>query len=94
MQKLLYKVEKSTKFKRQLKNLRRRNYRMDLLDEVVATLSSGEQLAPKYRDHALQGDYKGYRECHITPDWLLVYKIKANVLILLLHRTGTHSDLF
>ena len=94
MQKLLYKIEQSVKFKRQLKNLRKRNYKMDLLDEVVDTLASGKQLAPKYRDHALHGEYNGYRECHISPDWLLVYKIKNDVLILVLHRTGTHSDLF
>lgn len=94
MKKPLYKVEHSAKFNRQLKKARKRGYDMDKLKHVVDTLASGEKLAPKHRDHPLIGDFNGFRECHITPDWLLIYKIEANVLILVLHRTGTHSDLF
>jgi mRNA interferase YafQ len=89
-----YTITRSTKFRRQFKKLIKRGYSEELFQTVVTRLANGESLPPKYRDHALQGNYSGYRECHITPDWLLVYKIEANVLILVLHRTGTHSDLF
>ena len=67
---------------------------MELLDQVVDFLAKGELLPEKYKDHALSGDYVGFRECHITPDWLLVYAIKNETLVLTLSRTGTHSDLF
>ena len=64
------------------------------LETVVNILASGEQLPPKYHDHALTGDMAGTRDCHITPDWLLIYRINGNVLTLTLTRTGTHADLF
>ena len=67
---------------------------MDLMEEVVNTLAANEKLAPKYKDYELTGNYKGLRECHITPDWLLVYQIIDDELVLYLARTGTHSDLF
>jgi mRNA interferase YafQ len=67
---------------------------MDLLDEIIETLSSGKQLPVKNNDHALQGKYKGLRECHVAPDWLLVYYIDKGVLVLTLFRTGSHCDLF
>ena len=67
---------------------------MALLDEVVDTLASGERLVARHRDHALTGEYKGMRECHITPDWLLIYFITEDVLVLTLFQTGSHSDLF
>ena len=89
-----YGIERSTKFRRQFRQLIKRGYDKALFQEVVDMLAEGKPLPAKYRDHALHGNYNGYRECHITPDWLLVYKIKANILILVLHRTGTHSDLF
>lgn len=57
-------------------------------------LANGETLPPKYKDHELKGNYQGHRECHIEPDWLLIYKIENDILILTLTRTGTHSDLF
>ena len=72
----------------------KRGYDITLLDAVVAILANGKPLPPKYNDHPLKGDHKGSRECHITPDWLLVYRIEVNVLILLLQETGSHSDLF
>lgn len=72
----------------------KRGYDAKLLQEVISILANGEQLPQKYKDHALIGDYQGYRECHITPDWLLIYKIVDELLILVLTRTGTHSDLF
>lgn len=67
---------------------------MKLLAEIVAKLSMGEPLPPKNRDHALSGRWEGHRECHILPDWLLVYRIEDNVLVLTLVRSGTHSDIF
>ena len=67
---------------------------MDLLESVLQMLLQGETLPIKYRDHALIGNYVGFRECHIQPDWLLIYTINNNELILTAARTGTHSDLF
>ena len=64
------------------------------LETVVNILASGEPLPPQYHDHALTGDMEGTRDCHITPDWLLIYRINGNVLTLTLTRTGTHADLF
>lgn len=84
----------SNRFKKDLKLAIRRGYRMDLMEEVVNTLAANEKLASKYKDHELTGNYKGLRECHITPDWLLVYQIIDDELVLYLARTGTHSDLF
>ena len=84
----------SNRFKRDLKLAARRGYNLDLLNQVVDTLSRQESLPPKNMDHALSGDYSGFRECHIQPDWLLVYRIDDGSLILFLSRTGTHSDLF
>ena len=90
----MYTVKPSKQFSKDLKRVSKRNYNIDLLTDVIKKLSEGEPLDVKYRDHALKGNYEGYRECHITPDWLLIYKIYYNKLILLLTRTGTHSDLF
>lgn len=90
----MYEVEMSTKFRRDLKTARKRGYDVDKLDAVVELLAKGVTLPLKNQDHSLTGDYEGYRECHITPDWLLIYRIENNVLVLYLFRTGTHSDLF
>ncbi|MEA5023274.1 mRNA interferase toxin YafQ [bioreactor metagenome] len=90
----MYKIFPSTQFKKDLKLVLKRGYNMNLMDEVVTTLAQGKTLPEKYRDHALKGNYEGCRECHITPDWLLVYELTDNELILYLTRTGTHSDLF
>ena len=84
----------SSKFKKDYKLARKRGYDMKLLNDVIAELASGEALPEKYRDHELIGGYAGCRECHITPDWLLIYEIRNDVLILMLYRLGTHSDLF
>ena len=84
----------SNRFKKDLKLALRRGYKISLLEDVVNKLASKEPLDDKYCDHLLTGDYGGFRECHITPDWLLVYQIRDNELILFLSRTGTHSDLF
>ena len=84
----------SNRFKRDLKTAIKRGYRIDLLETAVELLATGRALPEKYKDHVLSGEYGGFRECHITPDWLLVYQIRENELILFLSRTGTHSDLF
>jgi len=84
----------SNRFKRDLKTAIKRGYRIDLLETVVELLATGRALPEKYKDHVLSGEYGGFRECHITPDWLLVYQIRENELILFLSITGTHSDLF
>ena len=84
----------SNQFKKDLKLMNRRGVNLDLLDYVVNKLANNEELEEKYYDHALTGNYVGFRECHIKPDWLLIYRINGNELYLFLSRTGTHSDLF
>lgn len=84
----------SNQFKRDLKLAVKRGYDLDLLDEVVTKLANRETLPKKNRDHNLTGKYEGFRECHIQPDWLLVYRIDETEIILFLSRTGTHADLF
>ena len=74
--------------------MKKRGYNISLLTEVIKTLAAGEALPEKHKDHQLMGDYVGCRECHITPDWLLIYEIDGNELFLYLTRTGSHSDLF
>ena len=85
-------VRYSTQYKRDMKACARRKYDMDLLKPVIDTLRIPAELPQQYRNHDLGGQYKGYQECHIMPDWLLVYKYDKGDL--LLYRTGTHSDLF
>jgi mRNA interferase YafQ len=84
----------SNNFKKDYKKIQKRGYRIELLDEVVKKLMNEEALSARYREHKLSGNYAGYLECHILPDWLLIYKVKNDELILLLSRTGTHADLF
>lgn len=83
----------SNQFKKDLKLMNRRGINLDLLDAVVNKLANSEKLDEKYHDHALTGNYIGYRECHIKPDWLLIYRINNSELYLFLSRTGSHSDL-
>ena len=87
-------IIQTSKFKKDLKLAIKRGHNIDLLDEIVALLVKGEPLPEKNRDHDLKGNYKGFRECHITPDWLLVYKITEDKLVVVLTRTGSHADLF
>ena len=89
-----YKVVLSNRFKKDLKVVVRRGYDLRLINDVVDKLAAGEKLPESNRDHRLSGKYKNCRECHITPDWLLIYEIEDDELILYLTRTGTHSDLF
>ena len=84
----------SNQFRKDLRLASRRGYDLALLDQTVQTLAKQEPLPSKNRDHELAGNYAGFRECHIQPDWLLVYRIDGEELILFLSRTGTHSDLF
>lgn len=84
----------SNQFRRDLKLAAKRGYDLDLLDAVVTKLANKETLPEKYRDHNLTGKYTGFRECHVLPDWLLVYRADDTELILFLSRTGTHADLF
>ena len=84
----------TTQFRKDLKRARKRGCDMSKLDVVLQTLLKEEALADKYRDHALTGNYIGFRECHIEPDWLLIYAINQGQLILTASRTGSHSDLF
>ncbi len=81
-------------FKRDYKRIKRRGYDLCLIEEVIDLLIQQKPLPERYKDHGFIGDYAGCRECHITPDWLLVYQISQDKLILILTRTGTHSDLF
>ncbi|NLJ83079.1 MAG: type II toxin-antitoxin system YafQ family toxin [Bacteroidales bacterium] len=81
-------------FDKDLARIKKRKLPKSELDTVVKLLSENKQLPQKYKDHSLKGKYVGYRECHIQPDWLLIYKKNKKNLILLLLRTGTHSDLF
>ena len=90
----MYKIRPSTKFQKDLKKVQKRGYDISLLTTVLNILANGESLPQKYKDHNLSGNYKGCRECHITPDWLLIYEILDDELISYLTRTGTHSDLF
>ena len=89
-----YSVVFLNSFKRDLRIIKRRGYDLELLSTVIDTLQAGEKLSAKHKNHNLIGKYKGCRECHITPDWLLIYKITEDKLFLLLSRTGTHSNLF
>ena len=81
-------------FRKDLKRINKRGKDLSLLKDVLQTLREEQALEEKYHDHALTGNYIGFRECHIQPDWLLVYAINKEELILTASRTGSHSDLF
>lgn len=89
-----YEIVPSNQFRKDLKLAAKRGYDLNKIKNVIEKLANGEILEAKYRDHLLTGDYSGFRECHIQPDWLLVYQIDNGQLVLFLARTGTHSDLF
>ncbi len=89
-----YELILTGKFKRSLKIAKKRGLNLNLLNEVVTMLQTNIPLEAKYRDHELKGNYQGFRECHIQPDWLLIYLKENDVLTLTLVDTGTHSDLF
>ena len=89
-----YTIKHTTQFKKDYKLAKKRHLDTDLLKDIITKLAKGETLPDKYRDHALSGNWMGHRECHINPDWLLIYRYEDDVLVLTLARTGTHSDLF
>lgn len=84
----------TTKFKRDYKRIKKRGYNTVLLQEVLEQLCTDTPLDSRYKSHSLTGVYEGFNECHITPDWLLIYAIDKSKLILVAARTGTHADLF
>ena len=90
----MYQVKFTTAYKKAYKFMKKRGLDISLLDEVVDLLRQGKQLEKRYHDHGLTGDLAGFRECHIKPDWLLIYLIENDVLTLTLIDTGSHSDLF
>ncbi len=89
-----YDIQRTTQFKKDYKLAKKRGLNIDELKTVVSILADGDKLPEKYCDHPLKGSYNNCNECHINPDWLLIYKIDDELLILSLRRTGTHSDLF
>ncbi|MXP76867.1 type II toxin-antitoxin system mRNA interferase toxin, RelE/StbE family [Lachnospiraceae bacterium WCA-9-b2] len=90
----MYQVKFTTAYKKAYKLMKKRGLDISLLDEVVNLLRQGRQLEERYHDHGLTGDLAGFRECHIKPDWLLIYLIENDILTLTLIDTGSHSDLF
>jgi mRNA interferase YafQ len=85
-------IQRTSQFKRDVKRMQKRGKAFSEFKQVVGMLSAGMALEPHHRDHDLSGQYKGTRECHIEPDWLLIYELTKDEIILI--RTGTHSDLF
>ena len=90
----MYTIKFTSAYKKGYKRMKKRGMDLSLLDEVVETLRQGKKLDEKYKDHMLSGEFTGYHECHIKPDWLLIYLIEDDILTLTLTRTGTHVDLF
>lgn len=89
-----YEIERTPTFKKDFKLDQKQGLDLNKLKEIIILLANGEPLPPKNKDHQIKGNYKGHRECHIEPDWLLIYKIQDDMLILTLVRTGSHSKLF
>ena len=89
-----YEISVTGQFKKDVLLAKKQGKNLDKLWTVVEKLSNGEMLEEKYKDHNLTGQYLGCRECHISPDWLLIYKQQKNILVLMLYRLGSHSDLF
>ena len=89
-----YDLQFTSLFKKDLKLAKKQNKDLGKLFEVIDILANGETLDAKYKDHSLTGNYRGTRECHVEPDWLLIYEIRGDVLVLMLYRLGSHSELF
>ena len=89
-----YRVKLTSQFKKDYKLSKKRGKDMRLLDDIIRKLAVGEKLPEKCFDHPLSGNWEGHRECHIQPDWLLLYYYEDDVLVLSLSRTGSHSDIF
>lgn len=89
-----YKLKLSGRFKKSYKRCIKRGFDASLFEDVVSILSDGKELPPQYKNHPLHGDYEGWMDCHIKPDWILLWRYNDDELILCLLATGTHSDLF
>jgi len=89
----LYEVKQTAQFKKDYRLAKKRGQNLQLLQNIILQLADGHTLPEKNRDHALTGDWIGFRECHIAPDWLLIYKVEDDILVLTLTRIGSHSDL-
>ena len=89
-----YDIQFTAQFKKDLKLAKRQHKELDKLFDVIETIAFGKVLEAKYKDHELSGNYKGLRECHVEPDWLLIYSIQNDILVLMLYRLGSHSELF
>ena len=89
-----YAVVKTKRFRKGLKKMLRRGKDLKKISRVIALLANGETLPPHYKDHALTGDFIGFRDCHVENDWVLIYSIETGELVLTLTDTGTHADLF
>ncbi len=90
----MYRIKFTAAYKKGYKRMKKRGANLKLLDNAVETLQKGEPLDARYHDHPLIGNYSGYRECHIQPNWLLIYLIEDEIITLTLTNTGTHADLF
>ena len=90
----MLKIQTTSKFCKDYKRVKKRGFDISLLQDVINKLSNNMILESKYKDHALTGPYNGFRECHIQPDWLLIYAINMEELVIVVSRTGSHSDLF
>jgi mRNA interferase YafQ len=90
----MLKIKYHTLFKKDFKRIKKRGYDISRLEKIVELLANEVPLPEQFKDHNLSGNYNGFRECHIAPDWLLVYQVNNNELVLVLSRTGSHSDLF
>lgn len=90
----MYQLKFTNKFKKSYKLMKKRGYDMNLLEDIIESLRQGKPLAEKHRNHQLSGNFTGYYECHIKPDWLLIYLIEDDILTLTMIDTGSHSDLF
>lgn len=88
-----YDLQFTSQFKKDLKLAKKQNKDLGKLFEVIDILANGETLDAKYKDHSLTGNYRGTRECHVEPDWLLIYEIRGDVLVLMLYRLGSYSEL-
>ena len=87
-------IKYHTMFKKDFKRIKKRGYDISRLEKIVELLAYEVPLPEQFKDHNLSGNYNGFRECHIAPDWLLIYQVNNNELVLVLSRTGSHSDLF
>lgn len=87
-------IKYHTMFKKDFKRIKKRGYDISRLEKIVELLANEVPLPEQFKDNNLSGNYNGFRECHIAPDWLLIYQVNNNELVLVLSRTGSHSDLF